>query len=47
MKAALAGLTFDRPEELLDVITRFPKEIQVSKLKRRFPALPRASPMGA
>jgi hypothetical protein len=36
MKAALAGWAFDRPEELLDAITPFLKEIQVSDLKSAF-----------
>jgi hypothetical protein len=36
MKTALAGQAFDRPEEILDAITTFLEEIQVSELKGIF-----------
>jgi hypothetical protein len=36
MKAALDGQAFDWPEKLLDAITTFPSEIQVSELKGVF-----------
>jgi hypothetical protein len=36
MKTALAGQAFDWPEELLDAITTFLEEIQVSELKGIF-----------
>jgi histone-lysine N-methyltransferase SETMAR len=36
MKAALAGPALDRPEELLDAITTFLEEVQVSELKGVF-----------
>jgi hypothetical protein len=36
MKAALAGHAPDRPEELLDAITTFREEIQLSELESSF-----------